>query len=265
MFLNAVILILQETIEAALIISVLLALGHRIGIESRWILPALVAGFVGALALGLQLHTISSWLDYTGQEICNALLQLGIVVCLLFLSVRTGSRAHNRETILAMGLIVVMAIAREGSEVFIYLYSFRTDAELLSTTLLGGAIGAGTGICGGVLLYYLLGELPDQIALRIAAVLVALVAGSMALQAVMQLEQADYLPATAILWNSSGLVAEDSITGQVLYALVGYEATPSLLQGASYALAALLALAGFYLRLGSRRRNSGLASEQGDR
>ena len=56
----------------------------------------------------------------------------------------------------------------------------------------------------------------------------------------MLLTQADWLPYTAELWNSSTLIPEYSVTGQLLYALVGYEANPSILQVIFYFSSALL-------------------------
>ena len=37
------------------------------------------------------------------------------------------------------------------------------------------------------------------------------------------------------MWDTSGLISEGSLTGQLLYALVGYEATPSALEVLAYA------------------------------
>ena len=53
-------------------------------------------------------------------------------------------------------------------------------------------------------------------------------------QATLQLTQADWLPAAQPLWDSSYWVSENSITGHVLYSLIGYEATPSGLQVTAY-------------------------------
>ena len=62
-----------------------------------------------------------------------------------------------------------------------------------------------------------------------------LVAAGMSSQAALLLIQADWLPAQLPLWDSSGWLPETSVTGQVLYALVGYEATPTPVQAGFYA------------------------------
>jgi high-affinity iron transporter len=76
--------------------------------------------------------------------------------------------------------------------------------------------------------------------LRIGLILLALFAGNMAAQSIQLLTQADWLASTPQLWDSSALLTEYSVTGQLLYALIGYEATPSLAQAISYVAAMLL-------------------------
>jgi high-affinity iron transporter len=91
-------------------------------------------------------------------------------------------------------------------------------------------MAAGIGLSCGVFLHFGLTSLRALPSLRTALVLLALFIGSMASQVVILLTQADWLPYTEEAWDSSALLDEAGITGQLLYALVGYEATPSLLQ-----------------------------------
>jgi high-affinity iron transporter len=75
----------------------------------------------------------------------------------------------------------------------------------------------------------------------------------MLMQASMLLEQVDWLPSATAVWDSSGLISERSIAGELLYAVFGYEATPSALQLALYLSGlAVMALAW----LAPRRLNS---------
>ena len=61
-------------------------------------------------------------------------------------------------------------------------------------------------------------------------------------QASALLTQADWLPATAPLWDTSAVVPQGSMLGQLLYALIGYEATPGPWQVGLAATSLLLAL-----------------------
>jgi len=62
----------------------------------------------------------------------------------------------------------------------------------------------------------------------------ALFVGNMLSQATLQLTQADWIPSTHAIWDSSHWLSENSILGQSLYALLGYEATPSAVQLIAY-------------------------------
>ena len=84
------------------------------------------------------------------------------------------------------------------------------------------------------------------------AVLLGLLAAGMASQAAQMLVQADWLPSQYPAWDSSWLVSEQSVTGQLLYALVSYEATPTPLQIFIH-IAAIIVLVGFAATVGGRR------------
>ncbi len=70
--------------------------------------------------------------------------------------------------------------------------------------------------------------------IRLALFLLILIAGAMILQATQLLIQADIISSQQPLWNSSSLISERSLFGQMLYALLGYEATPTPIQVICY-------------------------------
>lgn len=130
--------------------------------------------------------------------------------------------------------VVLLAIIREGSEIILYVGGVAGQPGNFTPVLFGGIIGGGIGVSTGVLLYYGLISLNIKWAFRLSLILLALVTGNMGSQAVLLLTQADWLPFTPIAWNSSAILAEDSIPGHLLYALIGYESTPSVLQLVCY-------------------------------
>lgn len=256
MFLNAVILILQEILEAALMVSVLLVIsesltrsyGAAFVLQRSWVLMALGLGLGGAWFYAQWMPEISQWFDYVGQEVINSLIHLISLICLILLvylpPLSQAPPNHSAQRLLppaAMILIVFLAVMREGSEIIIYLLGVGSQQENLASVLLGASIGGGIGLSCGIILYYALLIPGKPWTLRACAVLMALICGNMASQIVMLLTQANWLPFTPIAWNTSGLIPESSIHGHLLYALVGYEATPSLLQAASY-LAGIIAV-----------------------
>jgi len=236
--LSSVILILREVLEAALLISVLLVLTRGLERSFRWVLWALLAGMTGAMLYGLGIDTLSGWFDGVGQEVVNALLQVCIFSMIAATMVLLLRQLHGRESgkllATAMALTVGLVVTREGAEIMIYLYGFLQDSAQLGSVLLGAGIGASIGISAGVLFYYVLGSCSRRRTVAIGLFVLMLVGAGMASQAAQLLIQADWLPAQLPLWDSSGWISEASVTGQLLYALLGYEATPTAIQAGFY-------------------------------
>ena len=256
MFLNAVILVLQEILEAALLISVLMVLTkllrqywpNEFKLGYSWLVTSTLGGLIGAWIYAWLTPTVSLWFDYVGLEVINALIQVLIIVFLLSLCYGlTQARLQKNKQInqligICITLVVALGIIREVSEIIIYITGIASQPENFSPVMLGSFIALGIGSSGGILLYYLLINLPAIWALRSCMILLALFTGNMASQACLLLTQADWLPYTAELWDTSSILPEYTVPGQLLYALIGYEATPSIFQGACYVVAALLIL-----------------------
>ncbi|MES2627236.1 MAG: FTR1 family protein [Pseudomonadota bacterium] len=257
MFLNAVILVLQEILEAVMLISVMLVLTNQLRrywpdtfqVRTKWVVYAVLSGTVGACFYAWIMPTVSAWFDYSGLEIIDAVMQFGIIGSLLGFCYALNpavfqANAPTRSLIASIFLIaaVALGIVREGSEIILYGAGIIGQPENFTPVVLGGLMAAGIGISSGWFLFYGLVSLKPRHAFRAALVLLALFAGNMAAQGVLLLTQADWLPYTAELWDSSNLLAEYSVPGQLLYALIGYEANPSLLQAGAYIVTALLVL-----------------------
>jgi len=238
---NAVIFVLQETLEAALLISVLLALGYQQKQPIHWLFTGLLCGLLFSALYAANMPTISEWFDYVGQEVTNASLQAAITlfICLYAFSLRrSSSPSPNPLFFITATMSVVCAITVEGSEIFIYMTGFFQQKSHLQTILIGSSIGFAIGLSIGVLLFYLLRNLNNKLLRLSGLCLLALFAGNMLSQATLQLTQADWIPAAQAVWDSSQWLSESSVTGRLLYALIGYEATPSMAQVVSYLLGA---------------------------
>lgn len=244
MLLTSVVIVLREVLEAALLISILSVLSVVHGIHRGWVGWALAGGFLSALAFGYGIDTVSGWFDGVGQEVSSASLQIVIYLGLLVLVALPGRDGVRNGSVFPalMALIVALAITREGFEIMVYLLSFAGNLKQFLVVLIGSAIGAGIGISIGALVYYLLRSLPGSASRLTGLLLLVLVAAGLVSQAALLLIQADWLPSQLPLWDSSDYIAEDSVTGQLLYALIGYEATPTAIQAGCYATGALLML-----------------------
>ena len=240
MLINSVVIVLREVLEAALMVSVLLAVSRILRLDTRWLRIALVVGLGGAAIYGHFLDTVSELFEGVGQELFNALLQFSVLVFLsvaVFLIARQRGQRCDKHTFLplVMALAVAVAVTREGAEVLIYVTGFWQMSDFLSSVGVGSFTGAAIGFSVGVLFYYLLLAVSPSRALLVSIVLLSLAASGMSAQAMGLMIQADWISVAAPLWDTSGFIAEDSLTGHLLYALIGYEASPSAIEVATYA------------------------------
>ncbi len=255
MLLTSVVIVLREVLEASLLISVLSALSGVLGIHRRWIGWSLLFGLAGAVGYSFGVAAISDWFDGVGQEVTSAVMQLLIFLLLLIFTFLVAQdpgtqRFSGKLIVLVMAATVSLGVTREGFEILVYLYGFSADLPRFITILSGSVIGACIGISIGALIYYFVSALSYRLSLIAGLGLLALVAAGMLSQAVLLLIQADWLPSQFPLWDSSGWLPESSVTGQLLYALIGYEATPTALQASFYfgGLLLLLIVAVFAVR-----------------
>lgn len=239
MLLDAVIIVLREVLEAAMLASIFLATSRVMGLRFHWFIASLVCGVLGAYWYAANMDWISALFDYTGQERFNSGIQIAVyvsAVCVTFgiaLWHRNVSHARDMVTLL-MALTVAIAFVREGSEIFLYTKTFVGDQAKFTRVLMGGIVGASIGASVGVIAYYALIVFAGARSVILCQVALAVVASGILSQVVPMLEQVDILPSTAPLWDSSGLVSENSVVGQLLYAMVGYESTPSAWQVGVY-------------------------------
>lgn len=256
----AAIIVFRESLEAALIISIMAAATRGMALRTRWITGGVLTGLVGAALVASGMEAISNLASGIGQELFNAGIMALAVGMLawhnIWMSVhgremaaqiQNTARAINdgtRERSVIF-LVVALAVLREGSETVLFLYSLATGSEDgLRTTMTGGAGGLLAGALVGGLLYAGLLRIPLRWFFSATAALILLLAASMASQVARNLIQADLLPSLgAPVWDTSAVLSQSSAFGTLLHGLVGYDAQPAGMQLLFYvvALAAIAA------------------------
>lgn len=266
--LAALLIVFREVLEAGLIVGIVLAATRGIAGRGAWIAGGIGAGVLGAGLVAIFAGALSDAFSGSGQEVFNAGI-LSIAVVMLGWHNIWMAR-HGREvaqqmvamgqavalgtrSLLALAVVVMAAVLREGAEVVLFLYGIAASSnEGWLMLLLGGALGIG---CGGLvswLLYRGLVAIPVGRLFGVTSWLVALLAAGMAGQAAALLAKTDLIPSWGYeIWDTSWLIDESSIVGRALRALVGYSDRPMGAQLVAYAtvLAALVIGA----RLASRR------------
>ncbi len=258
--LASLLIVFREFLEAGLIVGIVLAATRGIARRGAWITGGIVAGVLGAALLAAFAGAVSEALSGNGQEVFNATI-LTVAVLMLgwhnFWMAGHGRRiaqemravghavGAGERSLLALAVVVAVAVLREGAEVVLFLYGIAASSQDGAAALmLGGALGVAAGALVSYLLYRGLIAIPVSRLFSVTSWLIALLAAGMAGQAAAILAGADLVPAWGYqLWDTSWLLAQNSLPGQALHALIGYSDRPAGVQVAAF-LAVLAAMAG---------------------
>ncbi len=136
--------------------------------------------------------------------------------------------ASGRKTLAAMAVVVAVAILREGSEVVLFLFGIAAGGgETLGSMALGSAAGLAAGAATSFVLYRGLLVIPPKRLFAVTNLLIALLAAGMAGQAAVFLNHANLIPSLGDqLWDTSHILADDSLAGRALHVLTGYADRP---------------------------------------
>lgn len=243
--LSTAVIVFREVLEAALIVTILLAATKGLPGRVKWISGGLAAGLAGAVLVALFAGAISSAFSGAGQELFNAGVLLTAVAMLAWHNIWMSSHAKELVAHLKnvssritdgslplyfLAVATGMAVLREGSEVVLFLYGIAAGGSSGLGMLSGGLLGVAAGIAAGTLLYLGLLRIPTQWLFRVTGWLILLLASGLAASAAGYLSQAGVLPSQAPLWDTSNLLSERSVIGQLFHILVGYQARPTAMQ-----------------------------------
>lgn len=269
--LDSVLLVLREVLEAALFISLLFALCSKLRLKWGWGVVAISGGLLFSWLLSHFAYAIAEAGEGIGQELVNASLYAIAILCFMLLNaalipllfagrMEEGSvakRLNRPAPIYALsGLLVACSIAREGSEVWIYLSAFALNWDALASAGMGGLVGAGIGVSLGSLVYYGFAFMRDRYFFPLFVLLTHFVIGGLAMQVAKQLMQIGWLDSGRPIWDTTWLVSERSWFGEMLRALFGYDANPDRTQAICYFGALLISLAIGGVTLAWQRRTT---------
>jgi high-affinity iron transporter len=261
------IIVFREVLEAALVVGIVLAASKGVRDRSLWVGGGVLAGICGAGLVAFFAETIADAMAGIGQEVLNATILFLAVAMLGWHNIWMGR--HGRELaqqaadlgkavtrgtrpLYALGIVVGMAVLREGSELVLFLYSLAAGGAGGALDMAGGGVlGLAAGVATGAALYFGLLRIPTKHLFTVTSWLILLLAAGMASQAAAFLVQADILPALdPTLWDTSALLSEEGIPGKILHALVGYVARPAGIQVVFWA--GTLAVIGGLMRFTNR-------------
>ena len=249
---STAIIVFREMLEAGLIVGVVLAASRGTPGRGLAVLWGIMGGLAGAVLVALFAGEIADALDGFGQEFFNAGVLLVAVAMLGWHNVwmkRHGSETARQMSALgqavrsggrslqALGVVVGLAVLREGSETVLFLYGIAASGGGFWNMAVGGVVGLVGGAAMGAAIYFGLLRIPTRHLFAVTSAMVLVMAAGMASQAAAFLVAADVLPPLGSqLWDSSALVAPDGVLGRALQSLIGYDARPAGVQLVAFAV-----------------------------
>lgn len=252
--LPAFLLALREGLEAALIVGIVLGvlrkLGHNRQQVSVW--QGAVAAIAVSLVAALLLYAVGLKMEGAAEQIFEGvtmLLAAAILTWMIFWMQTQGRRINReletgvRQAVSGMGgnkghwalfSVAFIAVLREGIETALFLTATTFTAGG-QATLLGALLGLSAAAALGYILFATTRQLNVKRFFQVTSVLLILFAAGLVAHSIHEFNEVGWIPAVVEhLWDTNGLLDENSGLGLILKALFGYNGNPSLTEVLGY-------------------------------
>lgn len=263
----ALLITLREGLEAALIISILLAYLRQLGRSdrARLVWSGAGAAIAASVGIGAVIFTVGAEFEGTGEQVFEGLVSLtavGVLTWMIFWMRRQGGRIRSelQERVdsaligggVALAGLAFVVVLREGIETALFVFAAAKATAVESggavEQMVGAAIGLAIAAVIGVLLYRGAAVLNIRSFFKVTGALILVVAAGLFAFGVHELQEAGWLPfLTANAFDISGTLPDESGVGAILRALIGYQSDPTVLEVFAWT-AYLVITAVFYFR-----------------
>lgn len=273
---------LREGIEAALIVSILLAYLNQLGRQDRakviWWGTGLA--IVISAVVGITIFAVGAEFEGTAEQVFEGvvtLLAVGVLTWMIFWMRRQGARIKSEledkvDSALVTGAAALAAIAffavlREGIETALFLFAAAegTAAESggVGAQILGAVLGLALAITLGVLLYRRAIRINLRTFFKFTGVLIIIIAAGLFAYGVHELQEAGWFPfLEGTAFDVSSTLPDDSGIGAIFRGLLGYNADPTWLEVVAW-LGYLMVIGALYLRPVSSIARRPVTADQG--
>ena len=247
---SAFIVTFREVLEMALIVGVILAATNGLEGRKKWIFLGFAAGITGSAIVAAFTESISNFAQGIGQELFNAIILF--VACFVIGWTAIWMRVHAREMIkqikekggkivegdlpkISLSIIIALAVLREGSEIVLFTYGLLASQQSFVSILAGSLSGLAAGSLLGLLLYAGIVKIPTKYVFQVTTWILLFITAGMSSIGAKYLVAAGYLSSySKVVWNTSTIISEQTIAGQILHALFGYSDQPMFIQVVFY-------------------------------
>lgn len=265
MLFSSLLIGLREGLEAALVVSILVAFLVKTERRTalRWVWPGIAAAVVLSIAFGAVLTYTTAQLSFEQQELLGgslSIIAVAFVTAMIFWmrkaskSIAAELRGKMDEALavgpLAVLLLSFLAVGREGLETAVFFYATVQSAQGGTTQpLIGFAIGIAVAIGIAYLLYrgavrFDLGKF-----FTITGVLLVFVAAGVLGYGLHDLQEAGFLPGlNTLAFDASSVIPETSWYGALLKGIFNYSQQTTVLQAIAWGAYVVIVLPLFLRR-----------------
>jgi len=264
---------LREGIEAALIVSIILAYLKQLGATDRARLVWWGTGLAVLLsaAVGTAIFAAGAEFEGEAEQVFEGLVTLAAVVVLtwmIFWMRRQSARIKSdlQEKVdtalvaggLALAGLAFFAVLREGIETALFLFAAAKGTAVEGTTvdassqIIGAVLGLAVAIVLGVLLYGGGIRMNLRSFFRVTGLILIVVAAGLLAYSLHELQEAGWLPILeGHAFDLSASLPDDEGVGAILRGIVGYNADPTWLEVVGW-LAYLVMVGALFIKGPSR-------------
>jgi high-affinity iron transporter len=248
----AFLITLREGIEAALVISIILAYLKAIGRVDRSGLVwagaaiAIAVSLVAGVILNYTVGAISETSERTAEIIegIGSLLAVAVLTWMIFWMRRQAKhiKGELQERVdlalasgsgLALAALAFFVVVREGLETVLFLFGTIQEEVVGSVALgyVGAALGLALAVLLGVLIYKGGIRLNLRTFFKVTGALILIVAAGLFAYGIHELQEVGWITVgTSTAFDIGGVLSDEGGLGALLRAMFGYNADPSILE-----------------------------------
>ena len=236
----------REGLEAFLIIGIIISYLYKIG-EIRYI-KHVIFGALSAIVVSIGLAFIFELLlgGFEGkvEQIFEGSIMLLAVIVLTYMlfwmnnqakkiksDIETSvDKAIDKGRVFSLFFLGFIVVLREGAETVLFFraLSFQSSSREL---MMGGVIGIISSIVLALIFFVSTRKVNLSLFFRITAILIMFIAAGLLATSTHEFQEAGIISVIKDnVYDISGFISQDSITGGILRSLFGYNPSPSLLE-----------------------------------
>ena len=248
----AVVIFFREGLEASLIVTIILSYLNQIG--QRRLAFQVWSGVLAAVAvdvgLGLVLYHVIS--QYDGSRVQTMLEGITYFVAMAMLTgmsfwMKSQSRdmkhalehrvslAVSQGTLWAMVGLSFITVGREGLETvfFTLAVAFRSNTVNLAV---GALVGLGLALAIDWAMFRAGRRIPLSLFFNVLGSVLLVFAAALLADGIEDFQALGWLPMIHVLWNTSHVLNQNGLVGDILHNFTGYAEAPTVLQFGAYVL-----------------------------